>query len=63
MRSWYLIKRNISPEITSHAKVHFYRAIICPILMFGSECWNLKRSDYQIIELFIKKNLYDYHYL
>ena len=57
MRSWYLIKRNTSPIITSHAKIHLYRAIICPILMFASECWDLKRSDYQIIETFNKKVL------
>ena len=45
MRSWYLIERNTSPIVTSHAKIHLYRAIICPILMFASECWDLKRSD------------------
>ena len=58
MRSWYLIRRNTSPVITSHARIYLYRAKVCPILMFASECWDLKRSDYQIIENFNKKVLY-----
>ena len=36
-------------------KVHLYRAIISPTLLFVSECWELKRNEYQIVERFNKR--------
>ena len=57
MRSWYLIKRNTNSNVTPHAKVHLYRAMICSFLIFASECWHLNWGDYQMIETFNKKIL------
>ena len=55
MKAFYLIRRNTSCQISMKTKVHLYRAIISPTLMFASECWELKRNKYQIVERFNKK--------
>ena len=55
MKVFYLIRRNTSCRIHMKTKVHLYRAIRSPTLMFASECWELKRNEYQILERFNKK--------
>ena len=55
MKAFYLFRRNTSCAISMKTNVHLYRAIISPTLMFASECWELKRNEYQILEWFNKK--------
>ena len=55
MKAFYLIRRNTSCQISMKTKVHLYRATISPTLMFASECWELKRNEYEIVERFNKK--------
>ena len=55
MKLFYLVRRNTSCRIYMKTKVHLYRAIISPTLMFASECWELKRNENQILERFNKK--------
>ena len=55
MKAFYFIRMNTNCRIYMKTKVHLYRAIICPTLMFASECWELKRNEHQILERFNKK--------
>ena len=52
-----LLKRDAHQSLTITAKVHLYRAIINPILLFGSECWQLKKAEYKLIGNFNTKAL------
>ena len=38
-------------------KIDIYRAVICLIPLFGSECWELKRSEFSSIEKLNKRIL------
>ena len=51
------MKRNTSKQLPMVTKVHIYRAVICLILLFGSECWELKRSEFSSIEKLNKRIL------
>ena len=57
LKSLFLLKRNTHQSLTITAKVHLYRAIINPVLLFGSECWELKKADHKLIENFYAKAL------
>ena len=57
MKTWFMIKRNTSKELPMTTKIHLYRAVLCPILLFGSECWGLKRSEFSTIEKLNKRIL------
>ena len=35
--------------------MHLYRAVISPILLFESECWELRLSESHIVEKFHRK--------
>ena len=52
-----MIKRNTSKQIPMVTKIHIYRAVICLILLFCSECWELKRSEFSSIEKLNKRIL------
>ena len=41
--------------LPQESKVHLYRAILSSILLFSSECWELRKSEYLIMESFHKK--------
>ena len=51
------LKRNTHNSLFKTAKVHVYRAIINPILLFGSECWLLKKAEHKLIKNFNVKAL------
>ena len=55
IKAFHLIRRNTSCRIYMKTKVHLYSANISPTFMFASECWELKRNKYQILERFNKK--------
>ena len=51
LKCLFLLKRNTHQSLTITAKVHLYRAIISPVLVFGSECWELKKTEHKIENL------------
>ena len=53
----FLLKGNTHQSLTITAKVQLYRAIKSPILLFGSECWELKKAEHKLIENFNAKAL------
>ena len=55
VKSLFLLRRNTSMALPQESKVHLYRAILSPILLFSSECWELRKSEYQIMESLHKK--------
>ena len=57
VKSLFLLRRNTSMALPRESKVHLYRTILSPILLFSSECWELRKSEYQIMESFHKKTM------
>ena len=57
LKCLFLMKRNTSENASPATKVHLYRAIINPTLLYASECWELRRSEYITIERFNRKAL------
>ena len=46
------MKRNTSFRLSTTSKIHLYRAVISPTLLFASECWDFNRSEYKLVENF-----------
>ena len=56
-KSFFLLRRNTSPIICTQTKAHLYRSIITASLLFASECWELRKTSFKVIEKFNKKVL------
>ena len=41
-----------SRDITLPIKVHLVKAMVFPIVMYGCECWTIKKSEHQRIGAF-----------
>ena len=41
-----------SRDITLPTKVHLVKAMVFPVVMYGSESWTIKKSDCQRIDAF-----------
>ena len=41
-----------SRDITLPTKVHLVNAIVFPVVMYGCECWTIKKSEHQRIDAF-----------
>ena len=41
-----------SRDITLPAKVHLVKAMVFPVVMYGSECWTIKKAEHQRIDAF-----------
>ena len=39
-------------NITLPNKVHLVKAMICPVVMYGCESWNVKKAEHQRIDAF-----------
>ena len=49
-----------SRDITLSTKVCLVKAMVCPVVMYGCECWTIKKAERQRIgafELWLKKQL------
>ena len=41
-----------SRDITLPTKVHLFKAMVFPMVMYGCESWTIKKAEHQIIEAF-----------
>ena len=41
-----------SRDITLPTKVCLVKAIIFPVVIYGCECWNIKKAEHQRIDVF-----------
>ena len=41
-----------SRDITLPTKVHLVKAMVCPVVMYGCESWNIKKAEHQRIDAF-----------
>ena len=41
-----------SRDITLPAKFHLVRAMVFPVVMYGCECWTIKKAEHQRIDAF-----------
>ena len=41
-----------SRDITLPTKVHLVKAIVFPVVMYGCECWTIKKGEHQRIDAF-----------
>ena len=41
-----------SRDITLPTKVHLVKAIVFPVVIYGCECWTIKKAEYQRIDAF-----------
>ena len=41
-----------SRDITLPTKVHLFKAIVFPVVMFGCESWTIKKAEHQRIDAF-----------
>ena len=41
-----------SRDITLPTKVHIYKAMVFPVVMYGCENWNIKKAERQRIDAF-----------
>ena len=39
-----------SRDITLPTKVHLFKAMVFPLVMYGSEIWTIKKADHRIID-------------
>ena len=39
-----------SRDITLPTKVHLVKAMVCPVVMYGCECWTIKKTEHQRID-------------
>ena len=52
-KSYDQTKQHIkSRDITLPTKVHIVRAMVFPVIMYGSECWTIKKAECQRIDAF-----------
>ena len=52
-KSYDQTKQHIkSRDITLPTKVHIVRAMVFPVIMYGSECWIIKKAECQRIDAF-----------
>ena len=56
-KSFFLLRRSTSPIICTQSKAHLYRTNITASVLFASECWELRKTSFKIIETFNKKVL------
>ena len=50
MTNWDSILK--SRDITLSAKVHIVKAMVFPVVMYGCECWTIKKAEHQRIDAF-----------
>ena len=41
-----------SKDITLPTKAHIVQAMVFPVVMYGCECWAVKKAEYQRIDAF-----------
>ena len=41
-----------SRDITLPTKVHLFKAMVFPVVMYGCESWTVKKAEHQIIDAF-----------
>jgi len=41
-----------SRDITLPTKVHLVKAMVFPVVMYGCECWTIKRAEHRRIDAF-----------
>ena len=41
-----------SRDITLPTDVHLVKALVFPVVMYGCECWTIKKAEHQIIDAF-----------
>ena len=41
-----------SGDITLPTKVHLFKAMVFPVVMYGCESWTIKKAEYQRIDAF-----------
>ena len=41
-----------SRDITLPTKVHLVKAMVFPVVMYGCECWTVKKAEHQRIDTF-----------
>ena len=41
-----------SKDITLRTKVHLFKAMVFPVVMYGCESWTIKRAEHRIIDAF-----------
>ena len=41
-----------SSDITFPTKVHLVKAMVFPVVMYGCECWTIKKAEHQRIDSF-----------
>ena len=56
-KSFFRLRRSTSPIICTKSKVDLYRSIISMSMLSASECWELRKTNFEIIEKFNKKVL------
>ena len=57
-RCFYGLVRHLrSKLLTKETKLHIYKTIIRPVLLYGSETWPLTRSDENLLHMFERKVL------
>ena len=39
-------------DITLPTKVQLVKAMVFPVVMYGSECWTIKKAEHQRIDVF-----------
>ena len=57
LKCLFLLMRNTHQSLTITTKVHLYRVITNPLLLFGSGCWELEKVEHKLIENFNAKAL------
>jgi len=52
MKSYYQTRQHIKKQRQRSTKVYLVKAMVSPLVMYGCECWTIKKADCQWIDAF-----------
>ena len=53
--AFYLLKRNVSPNLSTSSKLNLYKSTVLSVLCFASSCWFISRGDMKKTEQLQKR--------
>ena len=53
--TFFLIRRSVSHLLSPQVKLHLYKTLLMPIILYASQCWSPNKSDLKQLETFQKR--------
>jgi hypothetical protein len=56
-RRYFSLQKHIKSNFISRMIILLYKTLVCPIVLYGAECWTLSRTNEKMVDVFEKKIL------